>query len=49
MPLVDQHGNLFKIKVEPQEYDVKIVCSRYTREARPKGSDTLQGIGHGDR
>ena len=39
MPLVDQHGNLFKILVEPPEYDVKIVSSRYTREARTRESD----------
>ena len=48
MPLVDQHGNLFKIKVEPQEYDVRIVCSRYTREVRPRGLDP-QGNDQGDR
>ena len=49
MPLVDQHGNLFKIKVEPQEYDVKIVSSRYTREPRPRVPEPLQGIDHHNR
>ena len=49
MPLVDQHGNLFKIKVEPQEYDVKIVSSRYTREARPREPAPPQGPDHRDR